>query len=315
MAKLENLTQEKILHAVRSDGTKMIAWKVRDEANGPVWEVLTTNQDGLVSTDGLIISKADGEQSLSHRVVDAETLKKIAAEGDYVEWQSGFGKEREDEQQNIWDEKEKHIDEKLKAVQKSIDEQKEQMESTLEDAKVRIDALVTSAKRSISARIGHIPRITPEEVEQQITSTAAEIAQRTPSHTQKVIAYQVQLSGGYYTQVGAQSQLSFRLSCWLVIVGAILFAASMIAVIFPFASGNTSLIGTLGILASVLVETVAGLSFLYNKASQQLAAFQVYLDRINRASICHAMTDEFEKKTKEQQELITLIIQSLISDK
>lgn len=87
------------------------------------------------------------------------------------------------------------------------------------------------------------------------------------------------------------------------------------AVILPFASGNTSLIGTLGTIASILIETVAGLSFLYNKASQQMAAFQVYLDRINRASICYSMTDDFEKKSKEEQELITLIIQTLLRDK
>jgi hypothetical protein len=32
MAKLDALLQESILHAVRSDGTKMIVLKIRDEA-------------------------------------------------------------------------------------------------------------------------------------------------------------------------------------------------------------------------------------------------------------------------------------------
>src|SRR5579884_1631264 len=104
MAKLDALIQENVLHSVRSDGTKMIVWKLRDEANGPVWEILKTDQDGRSSSDGLVISKADGEQAISHRVVDTETLKKIANDGDFIEWQPGFGKEQESEKQNIWDE-------------------------------------------------------------------------------------------------------------------------------------------------------------------------------------------------------------------
>lgn len=315
MAKLETLLHESILHAVRSDGTKMIVVKLRDEANGPVWEILKSGQDGHSSSDELIISKPNGEQAISHRVVDTETLKTMAAGDDFIEWLPGYGKEQENEEQNIRDEQERHFTEQMGKLKEMADEQDQRVENRIADAKAQIDALVNSAKRSISARIGHMPRITQEEVEQKIASTAAEIAQRSPSHTQRVIAYQVQLSGAYYTEVAAQSQLSFRLSCWLVVVGAILFAASMIAVILPFASGNTSLIGTLGTIASILVEAVAGFSFLYNKASQQLAAFQIYLDRINRASICHSMTDEFNKKTKEQQELITLIVQKLLQDK
>lgn len=307
MSQLEEVLQENVIHAVRSDGAKLLVMKVQDSTEPPIWEVLTIDKDGQIAKDGMMTLDVD-QQAVYRKTFTTEQLRNVAKVGDYVEWQPGFLPRKGDEQQYT-------LEEQKDQFEGQIAEQQRQIEEQLADARTRLDAMITSAKRSITAKIGHLPRITPEEVEQQIKRTAAEIAQRSPSHTQKIIAYQVELSGGHYVQVAEQSRLSFRLSIWLVIVGAILFGATVVAVIVPFASGNTSLIGTLGTIASVLVESVAGFSFLYNRATRQLAEFQVYLDRINRASICHAMTDEFDKKSKEQQELITMIIQALMRDK
>ncbi len=109
-------------------------------------------------------------------------------------------------------------------------------------------------------------RLTPEEIANQINEVAASIAERSPSYTQQIIAEQVQLGGTYYSQVATQSQQSFDLARLLTVIGAILFVTSMVVMIIPFANGNTTVVGSLGVIVAGIVEAVAGLSFLYNKA-------------------------------------------------
>jgi hypothetical protein len=157
-------------------------------------------------------------------------------------------------------------------------------------------------------------RLTPEEIANQISEVAASIAERTPSYTQKIIAEQVQLGGTYYSQVATQSQQSFDLARMLSIIGAVLFVASMVVMIIPFANGNTTVVGSLGVVVAGIVEAVAGLSFLYNKASAQFARFHIFLDRINRASLCHTMCNELEDQGKKQEIMVNIIQELLKKD-
>lgn len=60
-------------------------------------------------------------------------------------------------------------------------------------------------------------------------------------------------------------------------------------------------------MASCIVETVAGLSFLYNKASDQFARFHLYLDRNTRASIAHTMCGGIKDEAKKQEMIISII--------
>ncbi|MFL5664684.1 MAG: hypothetical protein ACJ8BW_25555 [Ktedonobacteraceae bacterium] len=154
-------------------------------------------------------------------------------------------------------------------------------------------------------------KLTPEDIPHQINAAATPIARRSPSYTQRIIAEQVQLGATYYEQVAVQSQQSFNLARLLTIIGAILFVGSMGVLIIPFANGNTTIVGSFGVVISGVVEAVAGLSFLYNKASAQFARFHIFLDRINRASLCHTMCNELEDQAK-KQELMVNITQELL---
>jgi len=153
-----------------------------------------------------------------------------------------------------------------------------------------------------------------EEIKQQIKTTAASIAERTPSETQKIIANQVELGAGFYEEVSVQLRESFRLSLWPTIAGAVIFLLTVIAsVSMSFFHGESTLITILGTLAAAITEVLAASNRLYNQASRQFANFQVDLDRINRSSIGYAMIsgDAFEKKTVQQQEAIITIINAL----
>jgi hypothetical protein len=113
--------------------------------------------------------------------------------------------------------------------------------------------------------------------------------------------------------VNTQSKQSFELARTLVYIGAGIFGVSMFAFLVPISRGDTTIVSSIGIVASAIVSGIGGLSFLYNKASVQLARFHLFLDRINRASIAHAMCDSIKDGDKRQEQIIT-IIQSLLKD-
>jgi len=88
---------------------------------------------------------------------------------------------------------------------------------------------------------------------------------------------------------------------------------SMIAFIIPFSKGDSTLVGSIGIVASCIVEVIGGLSFLYNKASIQFAHFHLFLDRINRATIAHAMCDGIKEESRKQEQVI-IVLQELLKE-
>jgi hypothetical protein len=144
-----------------------------------------------------------------------------------------------------------------------------------------------------------------------VFQVATTIERTTPSHTQKIIAQQINLSNAYYKMVGSQSQQSFNLAFRIAVMGAILFALCLVVIALPFSNTGMAYIG---IIASAIIQVVAGLSYLYNKASSQLGRFQIYLDRINRAAISHAMCDELEDPVQKQGMVLNIVQELLKKD-
>jgi hypothetical protein len=146
-----------------------------------------------------------------------------------------------------------------------------------------------------------------------VEAIAMDIEKKTTSHIEKIAMNQIRLGNVYYKNVNTQSKQSFDLARLLVIIGAVLFVLSVIAFLIPFSKGNTTVVGSFGIIISGLVEAIGGFSFLYNKASVQFAHFHLFLDRINRASIAHAMCDSIKEDDRRQEQVIA-IVQSLLKD-
>jgi peptidoglycan hydrolase CwlO-like protein len=210
------------------------------------------------------------------------------------------------------------LENKLQQTELDLQETKKQYEAAnkqLQDAQKQIQNL-KSQNSSQKRKEQTVSRTYVEEFEQRMKERASAIAERTPSETQKIIANQVELGADFYEEVGAQSHESFHLSLWLTIAGGCIFFLTVAAtVLVTLVRGNGALISIIGSAAAALTEGLAASNRLYNQASQQFAAFQVDLDRINRSSIGYAMVseDEFEKKTPKQQEAIIKIVESLQS--
>ena len=162
----------------------------------------------------------------------------------------------------------------------------------LDDIKEKINKVIVESE---SSKTGN-----SDDVE----SIASEIEKKSSSQIEKIAMNQVRLSNGFYNNVKTQSKQSFELARFLVIVGAGIFVISMIAFIIPISKGNTTLVGSIGIATSCIVEAIGGLSFLYNKASIQFAHFHLFLDRINRATIAYTMCDGIEEFSRKQEQVI-----------
>ncbi|MBA2391407.1 MAG: hypothetical protein H0V70_01525 [Ktedonobacteraceae bacterium] len=311
MSKIDGLLQEHSLHSVRSDGSQMIALATGQTQTGSEWEILLVRKNGSVDNDGTLIL-GTGEKAVLRKTYNNEKLQEFAALHDFVEWRPSVFEEHPGEHSIS-------LQDKLQQTERDLQEVKNQyvtVEKQHQEAQNRVKELMSSnATQRRKEKTGS--HIALEEVEERIKSTAAAIAERTPSHTQKIIANQVELGAGFYEEVGVQSHESFRLSLWLAVAGGAIFLLTVVAtVIISLYRGDNTLITIIGSVVAGLTEVLAASNRLYNQASQQFANFQIYLDRINRSSICYTMVSEeaFEKKTQKQQEAIVKIIDTLLKE-
>ncbi len=189
-----------------------------------------------------------------------------------------------------------------------LTDQVEMLTTTVKEIMTKLDDIKTQIEKSIAedenSKTGN-----SDDVE----AIASDIEKKTTSHIEKIAINQIRLGNGFYKNVNTQSKQSFDLARFLVLIGAGIFVVSIIAFIIPFSTGNTTVVGSVGIIKSCIIETIGGLSFLYNKASVQLAHFHLFLDRINRASIAHAMCDNIKDENRKQEQLI-LVVQELLRD-
>lgn len=309
MPGIKELLHEHSLHSVRSDGSQMIVLETGQAQTSPEWEVLFIHKDGRIDNDGIITLEA-AERAVLRKTYTNEKLQETAALHDFVEWRPSVLEEYPSEDTL-------KLQDQLHQAQHDLQEkqtQYEAIEKQLQEAQKRIQDLTTltaSQRRKERA----VQRTELAEIEQYYRDTVAAIAERSPSETQKIIANQVALGAGFYQEVGIQSRASFRLSLWLAAAGGIIFLLTALAAVFiTLFRGDTTLIVIIGSIASALTEGLAASNRLYNQASRQFANFQVYLDRINRSSICYAMISEedFEKKTQKQQDEVIKIIEALL---
>ena len=310
MTVIDELLNEHSLHSVRSDGSQMIVLKTGQTESGPEWEIISVRKDGQVENDGTLLL-ASNEKAVLRKTYNNSQLQEVAARQDFVEWKSGVHEEEPNEQVLILQNRLQHTEDELKTVKAQYETTNKQ----LQEAQKHIQEL-TNLNVSQRRKERATSRMKLEEIEQRFTATAAAIAERTPSETQKIIADQVALGGGFYEEVGVQSHESFRLSLWLAAAGGVIFFVTAVAIVLvTLLHGNTTLITIIGSVAAAITEGLAASNRLYNQASQQFANFQVDLDRINRSSIGYAMITEeaFERKTPTQQEEIVKIIGTLLS--
>ena len=309
MPKIDELLHEHSLHSVRSDGSQMVVLETERHESGPEWEILLVGKDGSVKNDGTLILPS-GEKTVVRKICTSQQLLTIAASHDFVEWRTRIIEEHPDEHVLL-------LQDQLARTERSLEQMTTQYEAANE--RVQQAAKQTQELQMLTASQRKKERMTPrvdlEEFEQRLKTSAAAIAERTPSETQKIIANQVELGAGFYQEVGVQSHESFRLSLWLAAAGGIIFFLTVVAaVLVTFLRGESILITVIGSLAAAITEVLAASNRLYNQATTQFTAFQVDLDRINRSSICYAMVSEeaFEKKTEKQQEAIITIVTSLL---
>ncbi len=286
MPTLEEVSTCNSIHAIRGDGATLTATRVplddlRLDRWG--WILFVSHKHGASEGDDVVTLKDNVDNTEFRKVYTFEELNELAQEWECSDWQEGYS---------------------LPAVlvtPQGVDEpSKEIAEKTAEGEEER------------TVRTG-TELLTQEDIARQIKTVADSVVKRSPSYTQKIIAEQVALGGTYYQNVALQSKQSFDLARLLTIIGAVIFVFSMIVVLVPVSTGNTVPVGIVGALVSGVVEAIAGLSFLYNKASAQFARFHLFLDRINRASLCHTMCHDIEDKAR-RQELIITIVQELLKN-
>jgi hypothetical protein len=275
MVTLDEALTEPIIHALREDGSVLTAIRIPVEgarrSEWP-WMVYVTDSDGtpIKAAQPSLIDQSGHPRY--HRLYATEELR--ALEIGNSEWQQGY-----------------HLP-----------------GSPVIPTEPELAPVSTAPERTTDEMPVLREQALEASAQDEVSQVARTIERTSPSHTQKIIAQQINLSTAYYKMVGNQSQQSFDLAFRIAVMGAILFALSLVDIALPFTKTEPA---TIGLVASAIIQIVAGLSYLYNKASGQLARFQTYLDRINRAAISHAMCDELEDPVK-KQEMVLSIVQELL---
>ncbi len=98
MPKLGELLGADVIHAVRSDGAKLLAMKVQfSDTEQPMWEVRKVDHHGHFAKDGKITLDEGREPAVYRKTFTSEQLQELATAGDYVDWEQGFKKEAVEE--------------------------------------------------------------------------------------------------------------------------------------------------------------------------------------------------------------------------
>lgn len=248
MAALQELLEEEVVHAVRSDGTRILAMKVNfSDTQQPRWEVRQIDKDGYFTKDDKI-TIAD-KPAVYRKTLTSEQLEELAKIGDYVEWESGFPQKTKTETSEDWAEGQETV----------------QLEETL------------------------LPQIDQEKISQQSSDALEEVRRESPSQIQKIMAGQIKVGTRYYEEAVRQSAKSFQLARITTICSAALFETSIIVTIFTPTSWEVPVFGT---ILSAILQGIGQFSYMYNKASIQLANFHKFLDHISRALFAYTMGRE-----------------------
>jgi hypothetical protein len=318
MPALEDMLSYPVIHTTRSDGALLIAIRtplgdVRLNRWGWIL-VVNGEEDSANQSDIDILTARTGHNYA--RLYKLDELKAYAEKWQCTDWEEGYQDAEVSSKSSVDGEAPKFSELIQEAVGEVKQQTQEQLNNLTQSTQKQLDALsqsISTLKTQVDEAVRERRRgkTAQELVDKNIQAAAAEVAKRTSEHTMAIISEQVELGAAYYQNVVVQSEQSFNLARWLTLVGAGIFVISMVMLLIPTARGNTVPVGITGTIASAIVEVIAGLSFLYNKASEQFARFHLFLDRTNRASIAHAMCNSIKDEAK-RQELIVSIIQEIM---
>lgn len=240
MPKLDDVLGEDVIHAVRSDGSQIIAMKVRfSDTEEPMWEVRKTNKDGQFTQDDKITLDGGKEPAVYRKTLTSDQLKELADTGDYLDWDKGFT-----------------------STPKQGEQKKRRTSRQKQEETAREDAFA------------------------QWHDILDQVAIESPSDIQKIVIDQMKIGTRYYEEAVAQSKMSFDLARTTTITSTGLFAISILSVIFAPSSWYVPLVGS---LLSAILQGVGQFGYLYNKASEQLASFHLFLDHISRSLFAYQM--------------------------
>lgn len=137
-----------------------------------------------------------------------------------------------------------------------------------------------------------------------VASTAANAARKATSRIERMAANLTGLSNSYYKNVSDQSKRSFELARTISLIGGIILLVSLIAVfasLFLHLGEATLIFNGIGALIAAIVEGIAGLNLVYDKATKQFTRSQIYLDRIQRSSMAYAIAENIPDEAAKQQ--------------
>lgn len=137
-----------------------------------------------------------------------------------------------------------------------------------------------------------------------VASTAANAAKKATSRIERMAANLSALSSSYYKNANEQSKRSFELARTISLIGGFILLVSIIGVfvsLFLQLGGATLIFNGVGALIAAIVEGIAGLNLVYDKATKQFTRSQVFLDRIQRSSMAYAIAENMPEEVAKQQ--------------
>jgi hypothetical protein len=149
-----------------------------------------------------------------------------------------------------------------------------------------------------------------------VASTAASAAKKATSRIERMAANLTGLSSSYYKNANEQSKRSFELARIISFIGGIILLVSLISVfgaLYFHLSTDTLIFNGIGAIVAAIVEGIAGLNLIYDKATKQFTRSQIFLDRIQRSSMAFAMAENMPDEARRQEtfEKITLELISI----
>lgn len=150
-----------------------------------------------------------------------------------------------------------------------------------------------------------------------IAFTAANAAKKATSRIERMAANLTALSSSYYKNANEQSKRSFELARTISLIGGLILVVSIIAVfvsLFLQLGEATLILNGIGALIAAVVEGIAGLNLVYDKATKQFTRSQLFLDRIQRSSMAYAIAENMPEEAAKQQTIGKIALDLLRTD-
>jgi len=140
--------------------------------------------------------------------------------------------------------------------------------------------------------------------------SAHKITETASSKIRAIVSAQIETLSVYHNLIINNARRSFQSAFISAIVGILFLVVAVLFVLLD-QSRDASVISS---ISGALVEVVAGINFyLYNKASKQLAEFQIRLETIQRYVLADAICDTLDNEY--QQRARSMLVLSITGEK